>query len=94
MSEAYLPSQTLGTHFSFKYEFHNIFTWIRSVFYNTFFVRPLGSKQQLGDIKTQISQVTNDIPLSALTNVSDTLGQLQREINKITPEAEWVEHIR
>lgn len=52
------------------------------------------SKQQLGDIKTQISQVTNDIPLSALTNVSDTLGQLQREINKITPEAERVEHIR
>lgn len=52
------------------------------------------SKQQLDDIKTQISQVTNDIPLSALTNVSDTLDQLQGEIDKITPEAQRAERIR
>lgn len=54
----------------------------------------LGSKQLLGDIKTQISQVTSDIPLSALTNVSGTLDQVQREIGRITPEVERAEHIR
>ncbi|XP_042358223.1 prominin-2 [Plectropomus leopardus] len=52
------------------------------------------SKQQLNDIKSQISQVTNDIPLSALMNVSDTLNELQKEIDRITPEAERIEHIR
>ncbi|XP_076599989.1 prominin-2 [Chaetodon auriga] len=52
------------------------------------------SKQLLGDIEKQISQVTNDIPLSALTNVSDTLDQVQREIVKVTPEIEKVEQIR
>jgi len=54
----------------------------------------LGSKQLLGNIKTQISQVTNEIPLSVLTNVSETLNLLQREISKVTPEIKRAEHIR
>ncbi|XP_044069096.1 prominin-2 [Siniperca chuatsi] len=52
------------------------------------------SKQLLGDIKTQISQVTSDIPLSSLTNVLGTLDQVQGEIGKVTPEVERAEHIR
>ncbi|XP_070772118.1 prominin-2 isoform X2 [Enoplosus armatus] len=52
------------------------------------------SKQLLGDIKTQISQVTSDIPLSGLTNLSGTVDQAQREIGKVTPEVERAEHIR
>ncbi|XP_070834327.1 prominin-2 [Chaetodon trifascialis] len=52
------------------------------------------SKQLLGDIEKQISQVTNDIPLSALTNVSGTLDQVQREIGRVTPEVERAEQIR
>ncbi|XP_041803369.1 prominin-2 [Chelmon rostratus] len=52
------------------------------------------SKQLLGDIETQISQVTNDIPLSALTNVSGTLDQVQREIVRVTPVLERAEYIR
>ncbi|XP_075933073.1 prominin-2 [Anarhichas minor] len=52
------------------------------------------SKQQFGNITTQISQVTNDIPLSALTNVLETLTQLQRDIDRVTPEFKRAEHIR
>lgn len=48
----------------------------------------------MDDIKTQISQVKSDIPLSALTNVSGTLDQVQREMDRITPEVENAEHIR
>ncbi|XP_022619372.1 prominin-1-A-like [Seriola dumerili] len=50
------------------------------------------SKQQLGDIKTQISQVTSNIP--ALTNVSGALNQARVEISKVTPEVERAENIR
>lgn len=52
------------------------------------------SQQRLDEIKTQVSQVTNDIPLSALTNVSKTLEQVQKDISKFTPEIERAEHIR
>nr|XP_046257014.1 prominin-2 [Scatophagus argus] len=52
------------------------------------------SKQLLGDIETQISQVTSDIPLSSLKDVSETLDQVQREIDRLTPEAQRAEHIR
>ncbi|XP_070696693.1 prominin-2 [Pempheris klunzingeri] len=52
------------------------------------------SKQLLDDIKSQISQITNDIPLSALSNASATLNQAQKEISKVTPEVERAEHIR
>uniref|UniRef100_A0A3B4VL67 Prominin 2 n=1 Tax=Seriola dumerili TaxID=41447 RepID=A0A3B4VL67_SERDU len=52
----------------------------------------LDSKQQLGDIKTQISQVTSNIP--ALTNVSGALNQARVEISKVTPEVERAENIR
>nr|XP_020457426.1 prominin-1-A-like isoform X2 [Monopterus albus] len=51
------------------------------------------SKQQLGDIKTQISKVTSDIPLSALGNVSNTLNQVKKEIGRVTPQAEKAEYI-
>uniref|UniRef100_A0A667YAG2 Prominin 2 n=1 Tax=Myripristis murdjan TaxID=586833 RepID=A0A667YAG2_9TELE len=52
------------------------------------------TKQQLEEIKTQISQVKNDIPLSALSNVSDRLDQLQREIGTVTPTVDTAEYIR
>ncbi|KAG8000096.1 Prominin-1-A [Nibea albiflora] len=52
------------------------------------------SQQLLNEIKKQISQVTSDIPLSSLINVSGTLHDVQREIGKITPEVKKVEHIR
>ncbi|XP_074501870.1 prominin-2 [Sebastes fasciatus] len=52
------------------------------------------SKQVLGNIKTQISRITDEIPLSALTNVSESLNHLQREIGKVTPEVERAEGIR
>ena len=48
----------------------------------------------LDNIKTQISQVTNDIPLSELTNVLETLNQVQREIGRVAPEVERAEYIR
>ncbi|XP_018539764.1 prominin-2 [Lates calcarifer] len=52
------------------------------------------SKQELGKIKTQISQVTGNIPLSTLTNVSGSLNQLHREIGRFTPEVMRAEDIR
>uniref|UniRef100_A0A8C9Y3W9 Prominin-1-A-like n=1 Tax=Sander lucioperca TaxID=283035 RepID=A0A8C9Y3W9_SANLU len=52
------------------------------------------SQQMLGEIKTQISQLTNDIPLSDLTKVSETLNQVQREIGRFTPAVERAEYIR
>ncbi|XP_059179877.1 prominin-2 [Centropristis striata] len=52
------------------------------------------SKQMLDNIKTQISQVTNNIPLSALNNVFETLNQAQRQIDMATSEVERAENIR
>ncbi|XP_073338417.1 prominin-2 isoform X2 [Pagrus major] len=52
------------------------------------------SKQRLDEIRTQIAQVTKDIPLSALTNASKTLEQVQEEIVKVTPQIKRAEHIR
>ena len=52
------------------------------------------SQQRLDEIKTQVAQVTNDIPLSALTNALQTLEQVQSNISKFTPEIERAEHIR
>lgn len=52
------------------------------------------SKQLLGDIKTQISQVSEEIPLSGLADVSRTLDQLHTEIGRLTPELERAERIR
>lgn len=54
----------------------------------------LGSKQLLGNIKTQISQVTNDIPLSSLTDLMVSLDQVQSQMFKYTPEIERAEEIR
>ncbi|KAF3708254.1 Prominin-1-A Prominin-like protein 1 [Channa argus] len=52
------------------------------------------SKQQLADIKTQISQVSSKIPLSTLTNVSSILNQAQTQISVVTPEVKKAEFIR
>ncbi|XP_010735887.3 prominin-2 [Larimichthys crocea] len=52
------------------------------------------SQQLLNEIKKQISQVTSDIPLSALNNVLGSLHDVQRKIGKITPEVKKGEHIR
>ncbi|XP_035519867.1 prominin-2 [Morone saxatilis] len=52
------------------------------------------SKLLLDEIKAQVSQITSDIPISALTNVSTSLDQLHGEIVKFTPEFERAEHIR
>ncbi|KAJ8418110.1 hypothetical protein AAFF_G00138190 [Aldrovandia affinis] len=48
-------------------------------------------KQQLEDIKAQISQVTNDIPLSTLTEVSVKLQEVQGYIDEYSPEVEKAE---
>ncbi|XP_045077111.1 prominin-1-A isoform X2 [Coregonus clupeaformis] len=50
-------------------------------------------KQQLDDIKRQISLVKGDIPVSSLSMISDTLGEAQRYIDMYSPEAEKVEMI-
>lgn len=52
------------------------------------------SKQQLSEIETQISKVTNDIPLTALTDVNRTLNQVQGDISRVTPVIDKAEHIR
>ncbi|KAK1905740.1 Prominin-1-A [Dissostichus eleginoides] len=52
------------------------------------------SKQLLGNIKTQISQVTNDIPLSSLTDLIGSLDQVQSQMLNYTPKIERAEEIR
>lgn len=52
------------------------------------------SKQLLGDIEAQISQVTDDIPLSGLANVMASLDEFHAEIVHVTPLIEKVERIR
>ncbi|XP_029609187.1 prominin-1-A [Salmo trutta] len=51
-------------------------------------------KQQLEGIKRQISEVKGNIPVSALRNISDTLGEAQRYIGMYSQQAERVEMIR
>ncbi|XP_026165708.1 prominin-2 isoform X2 [Mastacembelus armatus] len=51
------------------------------------------SKRRLGDIETQISKFTSDIPLPLL-NMLGTLDQVQGEISRFTPEVKRAEHIR
>nr|XP_019943744.1 PREDICTED: prominin-1-A-like [Paralichthys olivaceus] len=52
------------------------------------------SKQLLGDIETQISQIATELPVSGLMNMRETLSNLHREINSVTAEVEKAEHIR
>lgn len=52
------------------------------------------SKSQLNNIKKQISQVTNDLPLSVLNNTLSHLKQVQGQIGRFTPEIQRAEHIR
>uniref|UniRef100_A0A8K9WPH0 Prominin 2 n=1 Tax=Oncorhynchus mykiss TaxID=8022 RepID=A0A8K9WPH0_ONCMY len=55
---------------------------------------PSDVKQQLEVIKRRISSVKGYIPVSALSNISHTLGEAQRYIDMYSPQAEWVEMIR
>ncbi|XP_037322323.2 prominin-2 isoform X2 [Pungitius pungitius] len=52
------------------------------------------TKQVLANIEKQISQFTKNIPLSAFTNVSETLVQLQKDIGRTAPEFKRFEGIR
>lgn len=52
------------------------------------------SKTFLNDIKTQISSVTDEIPLAALSSVSERIEQMQSEINRLTPQILHQDSIR
>lgn len=52
------------------------------------------SMDLLDDIQTQVSQITNDIPLSTLDDISESLDRLQRDIDNFTPQVQDAEHIR
>lgn len=54
----------------------------------------LESMKILNDTEAQISQVREDLPLTVLNDASNFLRDLQREIDRYTPEAEKVEDIR
>lgn len=54
----------------------------------------LDSKQLLSDIKRQIAQVSQDLHLPVLNNLSQTLTQVQSEISKFVPIVENSEFIR
>ncbi|KAI4891600.1 hypothetical protein NFI96_020984 [Prochilodus magdalenae] len=53
-----------------------------------------GIQQQLGGIKSQVSQVTSDLPLDALTSVSNTLSDLQISANANTGTVKSAEQSR
>ncbi|KAM9847637.1 prominin-2 [Aulostomus maculatus] len=52
------------------------------------------SKRVLDRIKTQISRVTDDVPLAELNDVLDSVNRVEAEITKVTPDLERAEHIR
>ncbi|XP_068183415.1 prominin-2 [Antennarius striatus] len=52
------------------------------------------SKSFLDDIKRQIYLMMNEIPLSALTNASQTVEEVYNEIYKYVPEVDKVDDIR
>ncbi|XP_038152397.1 prominin-2 [Cyprinodon tularosa] len=52
------------------------------------------SKQQLQEIENQISQVSNELDLSALRDVTGTLDQVQNQIETVSPEVQRFENIR
>lgn len=52
------------------------------------------SKTQLEQIKSQISKVTTELPLSKLSDIKTQLEQVQRDIGHYSPEVERVEYIR
>lgn len=57
-------------------------------------VRVTGSKTFLDNIKTQISSVTEEIPLDALSDVSQSIEQVQSEINRLAPQILHIDSIR
>lgn len=54
----------------------------------------LESKRLLNDIKTQISSIEDQIPLSSLADVSASLDQVQSDIDKYIPDVQSIESIR
>ncbi|XP_068597391.1 prominin-2 [Brachionichthys hirsutus] len=52
------------------------------------------SKELLREIKRQIYNLIDGVPLSALTDMSQTLDDVQREIYNVAPEVEKVDDIR
>ncbi|XP_074531224.1 prominin-2 [Halichoeres trimaculatus] len=52
------------------------------------------SKKLLENIEEQISKIADDVPLSTLNNVSDTLVGVHTDIKKLLPQLERGEHIR
>ncbi|KAM4600255.1 LOW QUALITY PROTEIN: prominin-2 [Fundulus diaphanus] len=52
------------------------------------------SKQQLDDIKQQISKVSSELRLSDLNNVTRTLNQVQHDIDSVLPEVKRAESFR
>ena len=62
--------------------------------YKLMYVCVPGVKKQLEDIKSQISKVTSDIPVSTLNNLAEELGQAMKYVGQYKPETERAEHIR
>ena len=53
-----------------------------------------GVKTQLEDIKSQISKVTSDIPVSTLNDLAEELRQAMKYVDQYRPETETAESIR
>lgn len=52
------------------------------------------SKKFLNDIKSQISTVTDKIPLATLSDVSQTIQEVQGNFTEFTPAIQVIELIR
>lgn len=52
------------------------------------------SKTQLEEIKSQISKVVSELPLSSLNDIKTQLDQVQQDIDLYTPEVTRAEYIR
>ncbi|XP_034464377.1 prominin-2 [Hippoglossus hippoglossus] len=52
------------------------------------------SKQLLGNVEKQISEITTKIPLSGLTKISEDVSRVHGQINSVTAEVKKVEYIR
>ncbi|XP_072534195.1 prominin-2 [Salminus brasiliensis] len=53
-----------------------------------------GVQKQLENVKSQVSQVTKDLPLDTLSSISTSLGEAQTNANKYTPTVKTAEYIR
>lgn len=51
-------------------------------------------QKDLQTIKSQVSQVTKDVPLDKITEFSDVLSGIQEETQKFTPTINMAEKLR